>query len=102
MSKGSFRRVEKIEEAQGVMHACPRCFVDKGGTMIGVHRCIEWSRERGADPEQSPLPGRWRLVGTGLHDLTLDAEPPETRRSVREGPPCNGHFNVTNGEVTFC
>lgn len=102
-SPGSYRQVDSIEQAQGVGHACPRCFVDKGCTLIGVHWCIEWSSSRGARPEQTPLPGRWRLVGTSFEDLTLDNEPPETKRSVLfNGPGCGAHFHITNGEVTFC
>lgn len=106
-AKGNFRRVDSLAEAQGVMFSCPACYAAKGGTVIGVHSMICWSAERGADPEQSPLPGRWRLEGTSFDDLTLNSEPgphnPENRRSVLlTGPGCGAHFHITNGEVTFC
>lgn len=101
--RGNLRFVETIAEAQGVMLGCPQCFVAKGNTLRGVHKIICWSRERGADPEAVPLPGRWRIVGSSFEDLGLDAEPPSANRSVKlDGPGCKAHFHITNGEVSLC
>ena len=96
-----FYKTEAIDKAQGVMFLCPKCFIANGG-QVSTHMVVCWSRNRGAPDDATPLPGRWRIEGAGLHDLTLDAEPPEHRRSIQVGSPCNAHFNVTGGEATMC
>lgn len=98
---GSFSVVETLGEAMGIMFLCPRCFLAKGGP-VGTHRVVCWSRSRGVPDDVHPLPGRWRIEGAGLDDLTLNAEPPETRRSVQLTGGCNAHFTIDNGTITFC
>jgi hypothetical protein len=88
-----------FSEAQGVQFLCPVCFVTNGGA-IGTHFVLCWSRSRGTPEHFKPGPGRWKLDGTGLADLTLNADPPATARSVRLSGGCNAHFCVTNGEIT--
>ena len=90
--------VDKIEQAQGIEFLCPKCFEANGGN-VGTHAVICWSSSRGVPDSASPKPGRWRLVGTGYGDLTLDCEPGKSR-SVLLTSGCAWHGFVTNGEVT--
>lgn len=92
----SMAPVDTIEEAQGVRFLCPKCFVDNGGAK-GTHIVICWSSERGTPDQMQPGPGRWKLVGTGLHDLTLDGERGRTRSVALNGG-CCWHGYITNGE----
>lgn len=92
-------KVDRIEDAQGVMFLCPKCFSDNGGA-VGTHGVICWSRSRGVPDTAEPRPGRWTLDGTGFHDLTLNGDPPGTARSVQLTAGCKWHGFVTNGEVT--
>jgi hypothetical protein len=92
------RMVESIVEAQGVMFLCPKCFETNKGN-IGTHSVLCWSRSAGVPDSASPGPGRWKLVGSSLLDLTLDADPPNTARSVLLTKGCGWHGFVTNGEV---
>lgn len=94
------RYVTTIGEAQGVLFLCPKCFASNGGK-IGTHGVICWSRSRGVPDDADPKPGRWSLHGTGYDDLTLNADPPGTARSVLlTGEGCQWHGFITNGEVT--
>lgn len=97
---GIFRcPVQRIEDAQGVEFLCPKCFAANGGN-IGTHAVICWSRSRGVPDDAEPGPGRWALHGTGFADLTLNADPPSTARSVQLNGGCAWHGHVTDGEVT--
>lgn len=93
---GEFHRVAKKADAHGVMFLCPKCFVANGGSR-GTHMVICWSRSAGADEELDPGPGRWKMDGEGLHDLTLNADPPGTTRSVQLNQGCKWHGFITNG-----
>lgn len=97
---GHMRRVDTIEEAQGVIFKCPKCWKDKGGP-IGVHSVICWSRSRGVPDDITPGPGRWRLVGTGIDDLSLMADPPGKMKSVHltGAGGCGWHGFVTDGDA---
>jgi len=101
--RGSFREVENIGDAQGISFLCPACFEANGGS-IGTHSVICWSRSRGVPDHIEPAPGRWAMVGTNFHDLTLNADLPSTARSVdltANGKfPKEWHGFITNGEVT--
>jgi hypothetical protein len=88
--------VESITEAHGVMFLCPACYRVNNGP-AGTHAVICWSRSRGVPDEVQPGPGRWRLDGTGLDDLTLNAEQPGGARSVQLNGGCSWHGFVTNG-----
>jgi hypothetical protein len=86
-------------EAQGVMFLCPKCFAQNAGP-VGTHSIICWSRSRGVPDTVSPKPGRWTMAGTGLHDLTLNGDPPGRARSVLlTGDGCKWHGHVTNGDA---
>jgi len=93
-----FVPVEAISEAQGIKFLCPKCFAEKG-TASGVHSVICWSRSRGAPEDARPGPGRWALDGTNFEDLTLNADPPGTKRSVLLIGGCEWHGFITNGEA---
>ena len=84
--------------AQGVIFLCPKCFATNNGP-IGTHKVICWSRSRGVPDSASPGPGRWVMAGTGLHDLTLNADPPSTGRSIALRGGCEWHGFITNGEA---
>ncbi len=88
--RGDFQEVEASADAQGVMFDCPKC---------GAHSIICWSSSRGVPDHVGPKPGRWRLDGTGLHDLTLNEEPGKSR-SVLLTAGCKWHGFVTNGDAT--
>ena len=90
--------VETLVEAQGVKFLCPKCFAKNGGP-VGTHSVICWSRSRGTPDSASPSPGRWALDGNGIDDLTLNADPPSSARSVLLNGGCGWHGFVTNGEA---
>lgn len=91
--------VESIDQAHGVKFLCPLCFERNGGKR-GTHMVICWSRSAGTPEEAVPGPGRWKMEGTGFADLTLNADPPGTMRSVQLLGGCNWHGFVTGGVVT--
>ncbi len=91
--------VPTLDQAQGIEFLCPGCF-EKNGGAVGTHQIICWSRSRGTPDEVRPGPGRWKMTGTGFDDLTLDADPPNSARSVALTSGCRWHGYVTNGEVT--
>lgn len=88
--------VDVIEQAQGVRFLCPKCFAANGGK-VGTHGVVCWSRSRGVPDEAHPQPGRWKLDGTSLDDLTLNADAPSVARSVQLIGGCEWHGHVTNG-----
>lgn len=89
-----WRMVDTIEEANGISFLCPKCYTDNGGP-IGTHQVICWNPSVPADVR--PGPGRWNLVGTGLHDVSLVAG----SSSILLTSGCQWHGFVTNGEVTW-
>lgn len=95
--KAYFPFVDTIDQAQGVEFLCPKCFAANNGP-IGTHAVICWSRSRGVPDSADPGPGRWRLVGTGFHDLSLMEEPGKSR-SVQLIGGCAWHGFVTNGDA---
>lgn len=94
-----WQQQDEIADAQGLHFLCPVCFKTNGGA-VGTHSVVCWSRSAGVPDDLSPGPGRWRITGTGLHDVSLMEEPGHTR-SVLLHDGCGAHFFVTNGEVTF-
>lgn len=98
VGRKEFHHVDSIDLAQGISFLCPKCFVENRGAR-GTHAVICWSRSRGVPDHVRPAPGRWTLVGTGYHDLTLNGDPPGAARSVLLTSGCAAHFFVTNGEV---
>jgi hypothetical protein len=92
------RRVATIEEAQGVMFLCPKCFRSNGGK-VGTHSVVCWSRSRGIPDEKQPKPGRWTLHGTSLDDLQLEGDPVGRPRSVLLLGGCAWHGFINGGHA---
>ncbi len=91
--------VDTIGEAQGIWFLCPKCFVANKGP-VGTHGVCCWSRSRGVPEDAEPKPGRWRLTGTGYHDLSLMEEKGQSRSVLLLGDGvCAWHGFVTAGEV---
>ena len=90
-------KVKTIARAQGVRFLCPKCFCANGGK-VGTHGVICWSRSRGVPDTATPGPGRWTLLGTGLHDLTLGPEPGKSHSVPLIGG-CAWHGYVEGGAV---
>lgn len=88
--------VDSIDEAQGVSFLCPLCYERRGA--VGTHDVVCWSSSRGVPDDAHPGPGRWRLVGTSIDDLTLDAEPGKSRSVALVGG-CAWHGFVTGGKA---
>jgi len=88
--------VDAIDEADGVMFLCPKCFDDPPVGPVGTHRVLCWSPKIGQDHD--PKPGRWNLVGTSIDDLTLVAG----SSSVLIQGGCQAHFFVRQGRVVPC
>jgi len=97
-SGGGFQIVPTVAEAQGLWFVCPLCFRNRGETTRGCHHILCWSRSAGVPDEITPGPGRWRLVGTGLQDVTLECEQGQSR-SILLTSGCQWHGYITNGEA---
>lgn len=94
----TYQRVKTLGEAHGICFLCPKCFAENKGS-IGTHSVICWSRSRGTPNDIQPLPGRWRMDGNDLNDLTLNAEEPNGARSVLLLGGCGWHGFVDNGNA---
>jgi hypothetical protein len=88
-----FRDVETLSEADGLWFLCPKCFLENRGR-VGTHAVVCWSPS--VPQTTHPVPGRWTMVGTGFHDLSLVAG----SSSVQLTAGCLWHGHVTNGDVT--
>ena len=91
------RRVESLDDAQGVAFLCPLCFAANSGD-VGTHWCEVSFENRGVLPDQGShgkegKPTRWQVSGTGLTDLT-------TQPSIQLEGGCAWHGFITNGEIT--
>lgn len=92
-SDDSFAYVQSINEANGIKFLCPKCYASNGGAP-GTHGVICWNPS--VPQTTRPTPGRWKLVGTGYHDLSLEA----SSSSVSLTSGCKWHGFVKKGEVT--
>lgn len=97
---GYRQRGVSMDEAQGIIFLCPKCFAANGGP-VGTHSVICWSRSRGVPDHETPGPGRWTFAGTSFEDLTLNGDPPGNARSVLLTAGCRWHGLITNGEVSI-
>ena len=93
---GSFRRIDSIDEADGIIFICPVCFTANRGN-VGSHSIICW-RPKAPQAVNLTGPGRWEFTGTGYEDLTLVAE--SSSVLLRGG--CNAHFFVRDGNIDLC
>lgn len=95
---GTFRRQSEKAGAHGVKFLCPKCYATNGGP-VGTHSVICWSRSAGTPEEMQPKPGRWKMQGSGIHDLTLDGDQPGGggARSIQLLGGCNWHGFIDDG-----
>ena len=88
----SFETVDSINDADGVMFLCPKCFVANKGP-VGTHSVICWRPHVPQDVH--PIPGRWGFLGNGIDDLELKAG----SSSVSLTTGCKAHFFVRDGII---
>lgn len=93
ISDREYMEVDTIAEATGVQFLCPKCFQANKGP-IGTHMVVCW--DPSVPQTMNPKPGRWKLVGTGLDDLTLVAG----SSSILLRAPCAWHGFVTKGDAS--
>lgn len=93
-TRGSFRPVNTIGDADGIRFLCPKCY----GIAAGVHSVICWFEGRVPD-DVRPGPGRWTPAGSTYADLSF-VPGPRGSASVQLKGGCAWHGFVTNGNVT--
>lgn len=101
----SYRRVETLAEADGVMFQCPLCAqsceaAEEGGRRFvrGAHYVLCWFVGKVPD-HATPAPGRWNPSGTSLDDLAFVG--PGAASVLLTGPGCGWHGFIRNGEATL-
>lgn len=107
----SYKQVEDITDAQGVMFQCPKCAGNKpvegqeGKRFVrGVHSILCWFRNPRVQlpvaDDVAPAPGRWyiRPDSTSLDDLTFVG--PGNLSVYLTGPGCGWHGFVSKGNAT--
>lgn len=90
-----FKLVNSLAKADGIQFVCPKCFEANGRKRPGVHGILCWAPT--VPQTTSPNPGRWEMLGTGFHDLTLRAGSSSVHLPNPDG--CGAHFFITNGEI---
>lgn len=90
---GIMRTDVQMQDADGVMFLCPKCFAANGGS-VGTHRVI-CNRPRVPQSPKRVGPGRWEFVGTSMDDLSLVAG----SSSVKLLGGCEWHGFVKNGNA---
>lgn len=93
LDERTYRRVESIDEADGVLLLCPKCFTTNSGP-VGTHYILCWRPRVGQ--EWKPGPGRWEFLGTGIDDLELRAG----SSSILLTSGCQWHGFIRNGETS--
>lgn len=90
-----FHRVGALQEADGVIFLCPKCFAENNGP-AGTHSVICWFVGKVPD-DLHPIPGRWNPSGSGLDDLTFVG--PGAASVLLTGAGCGWHGFVRNGSA---
>lgn len=80
-------------DADGMRFSCPKCWLENGGSDIGVHSVIIWQPH--VPQTVTPIPGRWSMDGSSFDDVTLVAG----SSSVQINGGCNAHFHIKVGHV---
>lgn len=83
-----------IEQADGVMFLCPKCY-EKNGGPAGTHRIVCNRPRVPLRPGVYVGPGRWEFSGTGIDDLVLTA----SSSSVKLSGGCAWHGFVGKSNV---
>ncbi len=88
----TMQEVDSFSEAEGVRFSCPKCYIEAGRLLVGVHSVLCW----GPNAPQAMLPGpaRWTFYGTGFDDLTLAP-------SIQITSGCMWHGFVQNGHAVL-
>lgn len=90
--------VDDLASAEGVVFLCPQCFAANEGPK-NTHGVICWGPRVGS--EFHPGPGRWELLGSGLHDLSLGGAHGRSDSVQLLGEKgCRAHFFVTEGCIS--
>lgn len=97
-----FHMVDTLGEADGLRFLCPVCWKANKGP-VGTHGIMCWSPS--VPLTTPPVPGRWSMVGTGFHDLSLVAGSSSILIHASEREKAKGilehwHGHITDGEVT--
>lgn len=93
--------VDKIGDAEGLWLLCPKCYGANGGS-VGTHHVLCWSPAVPLDV--APGPGRWRLEGESLDDLSLVAGSSSVQLPGGPDAPdkgCGAHFFVQRGRIVM-
>lgn len=88
-----------LDDADGVVFLCPRCYVDNGGPE-GAHLIICWFEGRVGD-DLKPGPGRWKPQGSSLADLSFVPTKRTSSTSVKLLGGCNFHGHVIRGHIAL-
>jgi hypothetical protein len=92
------RYVDTIQEADGIIFLCPVCWKKNKGP-VGTESIICWKPS--VPQTVGPKGGRWNLVGTGFHDLSLVAG--SSSILIRNADKSeHWHGLIKNGEVSDC
>jgi hypothetical protein len=92
-----------LSEADGLRFLCPLCYIANNGP-VGTHLIICW---KPSVPQTFvPGPGRWDLIGTNFHDLSLVAGSSSIligngSNILSEDKCCNAHFHIINGKAVW-
>lgn len=62
--------VYNIEDAQGIVFLCPKCYLANNGA-IGTHSIICWFMGRGVPEELNRESRRWVLEGSSYDNITF-------------------------------
>lgn len=90
--------VDKLEDADGLMFMCPKCYADNGGP-VGTHVIVCWFVGRVPD-KVTPSPGRWTPRGTSYDDLSFVPSAGRSH-SVRLTGGCRWHGFVVDGTASI-
>ena len=88
-------RIDNIKDADGIVFLCPACYLKNKGP-VGTHSIICWQPHIELKSYRTG-PGRWKFLGSGYNDLTLQAG----SNSIFLKNDCAAHFFITNGEITW-
>jgi hypothetical protein len=87
VNENTFDDVDDIKEADSLLLLCPV-------RAVGTHSIICWQPH--VPLTVLPKPGRWKFIGTGYSDLTLQAG---SSSIFLSGDGCKAHFFIRNGEI---
>jgi hypothetical protein len=92
-STSLYKNVDDIKLADGIMFLCPKCFENNKGE-VGTHSILCWQPHISQD--YTPKPRRWKFLGTGYNDLTLQAG---SSSILLQGEGCQAHFFIRKGNI---